>query len=212
MSVFRYPKILHKRTETPPVYKNYTSYKPFLQREFRRTCVYCQAVDTVAPGVQFGADHYKPKSKFPLESNDYKNLFYCCSACNSRKNNHWPFPEFLDTQTIPNPCAHVMTKHLRFRGATVEAQSDCGTFTLELLDLNDAKSVQFREHVIHLIDVLSREYEEAVELLEDLGRKETQLKLPEDEVLALRAELLGQVEKIEKALSMYYGTVPTAAA
>lgn len=211
MSVFRYPKLLHKRTEAPPLYKSYASYKPFLQREFKRTCVYCQAVDTVAPGVVFGVDHYRPKSKFPAEATEYKNLFYCCSQCNSRKNNHWPFPEFVDTQTIPNPCAHVMTKHLRFRGAVVEAQSDCGTFTLKLLDLNDPKVVQFREHMIHMVDVLLREYQHVEELLEEIGRKEAKGKLSSDEASDYRQAVAEELSKIETSLSLYYGTSPLSA-
>lgn len=207
MSVFSYPKLLHRRTESPPQYTQYRKFKPFLQKEFGRTCVYCRAVDSVAPQTVFGVDHYRPKSKFPLEVANYRNLYYCCSACNTNKAAHWPNPELVDTETIPNPCDFVMTKHLRFRGPEVVAHSPCGEFTLEFLDLNEPKVVKFREHVIHMVEVLSREYEFAVEMLEKLDRK-VRNGLPEPTALQLRSEVLAEIARIEGALQLYYGTAP----
>ncbi|MEJ8827101.1 HNH endonuclease [Variovorax humicola] len=179
-----------------------------MQKEFRRICVYCRAVDCVSPGVVFGVDHYKPKSKFPHETTNYKNLYYCCSACNSRKGNHWPMPEFLDTQTIPNPCDHQMFKHLRFRQAKVEDRSECGRFTKILLDLNDPKAVAFREHVIHMVDILNKQHDELCSLLNQVEEQEKKEQLSASAASKERHALNADLDKVDNALAMYYGTTP----
>ena len=61
MSVFEYPKFQHARVFRPREFKNYRTYKPYLQREFGRACVYCQQPDSSAPNLNFGVDHYRPK-------------------------------------------------------------------------------------------------------------------------------------------------------
>jgi HNH endonuclease len=149
---FAYPKTKHIRRETPPKYRNYSSYRPFLQREFQRRCVYCQKPDSIVPGTTFGIDHYKPKHRFPQVENDYSNLYYCCGECNSRKGAYWPESlEAKQKRFIPNPCDHAMWDHMRFVRELVYAQSPAGEFTVELLDLNDPKNVSFREFVLVII-------------------------------------------------------------
>jgi len=208
VSAFRYPKFLHVRTQKPPQYKQYSTYKRVLQKEFARTCVYCRAVDTVAPGVVFGVDHYRPKSKYPAESTNYLNLYYCCSACNSRKNNHWPFPEFADTQMIPNPCDHVMTRHLRFKESSVEPKTESGEFALELLDLNDPAAIAFRDHVNHMVDVLTRQETEARHTLDVIEKRHRRGELSTEVATDLHAELVEELRKIDDSLARYYGTLP----
>ena len=39
--VFRYPKTKHRRRERPPEFATYPPYKPYVRREFARTCVFC---------------------------------------------------------------------------------------------------------------------------------------------------------------------------
>lgn len=165
MTTFAYPKRRHVRTQKPRQYVNYRAYKPYLQQEFARTCVYCRQPDTIGTHATFGVDHYKPKSKFPAHANDYSNLYYCCSACNSRKRDHWPLPEYAETQFIPNPCDHVMFTHLRFQGDVVLPRTEPGRFTAELLDLNDPEVVEFRAFVFRMIDSLNAERREAEQLL-----------------------------------------------
>ena len=46
-----------------------------------------------------------------------------------------------------------MFEHLRFNGAAVEARSSAGRVALEMLDLNDPESLQFREFILSTIDL-----------------------------------------------------------
>jgi hypothetical protein len=148
--IYAYPKARHERTQTPRQYKDYGSYKRFLRAEFFGKCIYCREPDSHRGRDQFGADHYRPKVLFPELEVSYSNLFYCCNSCNSRKGNYWPAGDEADARFIPNPCAHVMFSHLKFKHGEVEARSDAGRFTVELLDLNDPEYVEYRENQIHM--------------------------------------------------------------
>jgi hypothetical protein len=159
MSPYRYSKSQHSRSQTPTKpYSYYKRYKPALQREFSGQCVYCRQPDYIRTYRTFHVEHYRPKSLFPALQTAYSNLFYSCATCNEMKGNYWPAagsPDF-----IPNPCDHVMTKHLRYAAAKVEAVSEVGKFALELLDLNDPTVVQYRELVLHQIDLLEEKIAE----------------------------------------------------
>lgn len=154
MSVFLYPKTLHKRTQKPRLFKRYRSYKRFLQAEFSRLCVYCRQLDSTSPNLNFGVDHYRPKSipRFNSLLCDYQNLYYCCGQCNSRKNNDWPLDEKAGPYVV-NPCEHSMAEHLRFDASTgkIEPRTSFGRHTEFLLQLNDDASVQYRLGVLRII-------------------------------------------------------------
>jgi hypothetical protein len=47
-----------------------------------------------------------------------------------------------------------MFRHLRYRGASVEARSPAGEVALDLLDLNDSATVTWREGVLGAVSVL----------------------------------------------------------
>lgn len=152
MSLFRYPKSKHTRKQSPSSYKDYHKYKPFLQREFERKCIYCMLPDSLKGSDNFGVEHYKPKKKFPDLSVVYQNLFYACNCCNRRKGDFWPTANQLERgEFIPNPCDNVMFDHLRYDDHIVKGHSHTGQFTIEALDLNDAKSIEYRSFVFDLI-------------------------------------------------------------
>jgi len=153
-SVFRYPTAPHARTETPPAYVDYTSFKPYLQREFRRKCVYCRRSDFFVGKEGFGVEHYRPKSLFPSHRCVYSNLFYACNRCNTAKGDHWPTRQKAKEAFIPNPCDHAMAGHLRYAGATVVAKSIPGAFALDLLHLNDKDFETIRETTIEAASAL----------------------------------------------------------
>jgi hypothetical protein len=119
--------------------------------------------DTMRGQATYGADHYRPKNRFPHLENDYKNLFYCCNQCNSRKREHWPAPDRITKDFVPNPCDHEMYQHLRYRQAVVESKSDAGKFTIDLLDLNSDNEVAYRENMLHMIDVFEGRQKELQE-------------------------------------------------
>lgn len=165
LQTFIYPKIRHIRLETPNQYKRYSSYRPFLKREFSRQCVYCRSPDWLDPSVIFTIDHYLPKDYHRNLECDYSNLYYCCHACNSRKGTH---PYIKDRRTkklrevlrwiIPNPCDYVMTEYMRVqsRDYAVVASSLDGQKTIDLLDLNSARRVMHRRR--HELDIKSLRY------------------------------------------------------
>ncbi len=166
MSLFLYPKTKHVRTQRPRVFKNYRSYKRYLQTEFARICVYCRQPDSSAPNLNFGADHYRPKSvpRFAPMLCDYNNLYYCCGTCNSRKNDYWPFDEKAGPFVV-NPCEHEMASHLRFNSSTgeIETRSPHGEHTEELLQLNDPELIQYRRSALTIVRLLKAEIVEAKE-------------------------------------------------
>ena len=160
MDLFRYPKVRHIRKLLPPSWKSYHLYKPILQQEFRSSCVYCRLPDASKGIDSFGVDHYRPKSKFPHLVAEYLNLFYACNCCNRNKADFWPDSiQMNDGHFIPNPCEHIMFDHLRYDGVIVSANSVTGTFAIDLLDLNDDASIEYRQMLLDIVNSLKEKYE-----------------------------------------------------
>jgi hypothetical protein len=156
MNPFLYPKARHRRRQSPPSFSDYRRYKPYLQTEFARQCVYCRLPDTM--GHEFGVDHYRPASSFPESICNYGNLYYACNACNRRKGAYWPTRnQHRAGSFVPNPCDQVMFEHLRYVRAQVQPHSPTGRFAIDLLDLNDDESVAFRELLIDTAEAFGRE-------------------------------------------------------
>ena len=174
MSLFLYPKSKHARTQKPRVFKNYRSYKRYLQIEFSRLCVYCRQPDSSAPNLNYGADHYRPKSipRFASLICAYDNLYYCCGSCNSRKNNDWPFDEIAGPYVV-NPCEHEMAAHLRFDAATglVESRTTHGKHTVDLLQLNDPLTVQFRLGALTTVKLYGQEIDLQKKVINAIEKK-----------------------------------------
>lgn len=152
MNPFIYPKSKHVRREKPGALSPYPKYKPYLQREFERKCVYCRTPDSMKDYELYGVDHYRPKGRFDHLLTTYSNLFYCCNPCNRLKGEYWPPKGQGKTHFIPNPCDHEMFKHLRFNGAVVETKSPAGVVAEELMDLNDPEAVAYRRFILDLLD------------------------------------------------------------
>lgn len=149
-SPFRYPQSKHVRTQTPPAYSQYRSYKPVLLIEFGEKCVYCRlAVGMLPNDDYFGVDHYKPQSQAPELACVYSNLFLACNACNRRKSDYWPTPSQRKAgQYLPNPCDHQMADHIRFVGEEVTVRSRAGQLAVEYLLLNDSRTLEFRKMIL----------------------------------------------------------------
>lgn len=148
MKLFSYPSRRYTRRLAPGPFASYRTYKPFLRNEFRARCVYCMMLDTLASprANTFCVDHYLAKRYYPHLETAYANLFYSCSDCNLQK---WAWP--YDRKglkvgfTIPNPCEHVMAEHLEFQAdGSVAAKTRDGEATIDLLNINDPRSVGFR--------------------------------------------------------------------
>jgi hypothetical protein len=177
--LFAYPRVLHKRTQTPPVYKSYKSYKSFLKTEFFGRCVYCQTLDSLNDISFFGADHYRPQEWFPHLSAEYLNLYYCCNRCNSHKGDYWPTAiQHANSQYIPNPCEYRMFEHLRFQGGEVVYASGVGEWTIEKLDLNAPEAIDIRNAFIQAKKAFEYNiagFEQDLEQLQALIANETDL-------------------------------------
>lgn len=211
MAVFHYPKTRHTRNLAPRKFKRYQTYKRYLQAEFARVCVYCRQPDTTAPNLNFGVDHYRPKGikRFSSLTCDYTNLYYCCSECNSRKNNYWP----QDEQTGPHvvaPCEHEMASHLRFDSSNgrVEARSRDGAFTEELLQLNSPDQVQFRITTLTTIKLYQAEIANNKKTLEMFAREMRKGRISKASFDAEAAALAVELDCLQRSLQHYTGELP----
>lgn len=173
MTPFSYPKVRHTRTLAPGPYKRYTSYKHALRLEFNNKCVYCCTPD-LGQKHTYAVEHYRPKSKFPHDECNYKNLYYACGTCNTNKGPFWPTRgQRLAGEFIPNPCDHVMFAHLRYSAGQVYAQSPTGIFVIQVLDLNSPGAVTHRQAIEAAISGLESKLAEARSLTVLLGQQLT---------------------------------------
>lgn len=172
LNPFRYAQSRYRRKLNPPSYSSYSSYKPFLRREFTSQCVYCRLPDGPKGEDSFSVDHYRPQSKFPGLVTTYANLFYACSCCNRRKGAFWPTDaQWQARQFIPNPCDHVMFEHLRYRSARVETRSPADELAERVLMLNDERSVEYREFVLGVIAVLQEKKRRVQETIKRIDQQ-----------------------------------------
>jgi hypothetical protein len=205
---FIYPKDRHVRREKPPQFKSRKSYKPYLRREFERKCVYCRMPDTIKGKESFAVEHYLPRSKYPHLEYDYRNLFYACLPCNSRKGDFCPDLEHPEREVyIPNPCEHFMFEHLRFRAEVVDAHSKAGEFSVDLLGLDDDEVKAFRAHMIGMIALVKSKIQELQVTLDEIARLGDQESTPPAERLAIQQEIEEQQQLQESILDRLLGRV-----
>lgn len=206
MSLFRYPSSKHSRRLSPPRYKRYRSYKGYLQHEFERTCVYCRQPDSSARNLNFGIDHYRPKSLFPKLAVDYSNLYYCCGNCNSYKNDYWPRAGEV---ALLNPCQWRMSEHIRFEAATgrMTALTPEGRWLEKLLELNDTAAVKFRRTTLATVNTLRLR-------LIQLNEEEMKVKdqragkpIPGVDYEAVLAEIAAEKSELQEAVARFTGTL-----
>jgi hypothetical protein len=138
------------------MFRSYQRYKPYLREEFRRRCVYCCRPDGFGSLDEFVVEHYAPRVRFKSLATAYSNLFYACQPCNRYKGPYWADDEARALgRVVVNPCAHVMTDHLRFRGNEVMPQSEEGQWTTSAVRLNSPALLELRDKIRRTIDALS---------------------------------------------------------
>lgn len=211
MALFQYPKSKHKRTLAPRKYKNYRSYKRTLQTEFSRVCVYCRQPDSSAPNLNFGVDHYRPKG-IPRFFNlicSYENLYYCCGSCNSRKSDYWPSDEKKGPLVVA-PCEHEMASHLRFNGTsgTVEPKTPEGRYTEELLQLNDAVTVQYRLGTLRTVSMYRSEISKCELQVKAINRLFREAKITQEKRDAELALLATDLDELLRTMQSFNGELP----
>lgn len=209
--LFQYPKAKYRRRLTPRRFKNYRTYKRYLQTEFARVCVYCRQPDSSAPNLNFSVDHYRPKGihRFAHLVCDYGNLYYCCGSCNSRKNDYWPLDEKAGPFVVA-PCEHEMAAHLRFNSTTgmVEARTPEGKHTEELLQLNDVATVQYRLATLRTVKMYATEIGVQQQLLKDLARLLRQTKITQAEHDSEALSIQQELDDLSRTMQTYSGDLP----
>lgn len=115
-------------------FSTYSSYKPYLRKDFSNRCGYTNCNDFWFGGAtNFHIDHFIPWKNYPEKPDlktDYNNLIYCCSYVNILKSNDekgFLDPTVVDFNLhftrdavgniIPNPTsieANLMFKKLKF--------------------------------------------------------------------------------------------------
>jgi len=200
MNLYVYPKVKHRRTESPGSWNDYRRYKAVLRKEFDGRCVYCRRPDVFSPDA-FGVDHYKPKKKFPSLATSYSNLFYACNACNAHKGDFWPEDAERELgYLIPNPCDCVMFEHLRFNGAEVEVRTNAGRCAVDVLDLNNAKEVEFRQYMTMTVNALVGEAKRIGETVAEIDNRLAGGPPRQKELRRLRDQHIQELETAKKLL------------
>ena len=71
-------------------YKDYHSYRKWLEEDFHHRCAYCDMADEWIDPLPFQIDHFIPRAEFEKVGRidldtDYRNLMYSCPVCNRLK-------------------------------------------------------------------------------------------------------------------------------
>lgn len=99
-------RIPKEKTSIPNHGSKYSDWKSEIAEEGFHQCVYCAISENAFGGIRnFHIEHYRPKSKRKDLENEFSNLFYACSICNSFKSDDWPAEPNSDMSNIayPNP-------------------------------------------------------------------------------------------------------------
>jgi len=113
------------------IYKNYSSFKQYIIKDFNNRCGYCDDLDKFnGGGNNYQIDHLKPKKLFSELETDYDNLVYCCPFCNRAKWDKWKNNGFVD------PCTNLYDEHLeRYGNGQIKYKSLRGKYIHENLNL-----------------------------------------------------------------------------
>lgn len=143
---FAYPDVPHARKHGPRGYASYKSYDQWLRDEFTFRCVYCLEREMWYPnrGAAFAVEHILPKGEPQYEhlENEYTNLLYACSRCNSLKGKH-----LLIDPTQAGFANHVV---LGDDGLLVPKTSE-GERLIDKLHLNSDPALATRKSILMVI-------------------------------------------------------------
>jgi len=163
------------------------------QRELVRTranyaCEFC-TVDESNTGGLLTIDHFVPQSKGG--SDELENLIYCCSRCNSYKQDY--FPNSSNDPQLWNPRIESRDLHfIALSNGILKAITPTGIFTIDRLRLNRPPLIAFRTNHKKLVDnirQLSR-YQELIKLLDQTNRQLTILTEEQNQLLEMQRQLI----------------------
>lgn len=125
-------------------YKNHSSYREFLKKDFYERCGYCDT-PRYESMEDFHIDHFAPREKFKKTEwadklNDYENLVYSCPHCNIQKSDKWPSNDFhlnvVGDEGFVCPCTDTYSSLFkRNSSGEILPQNKLGTFIYNELKL-----------------------------------------------------------------------------
>ena len=151
-----------------------------LQEMYGYCCAYCEAeVESTASGH---IEHLKPKSLFPAEMFNYKNMHYSCPKCNINKK------EKYDERMI-DPSKENPEKHIYFRGTTAKSYDERGNIMIEIFQINDSDRTR-RKTVL---------FDEIQSDINDVTKKYKKIdKMSKDYLLDYRKQILKVINNVQK--------------
>jgi len=123
--------------------------------EFSFRCVYCLSTETeIGPTDNYGGfevEHFKPKghAAFKHLRNYYKNLLWCCHACNRAKGDAWPTSkEEKGGWRLVDPSKEPLGRHIAISGDRLIPVNGslAGEYMIDVVDLNSKLHVNRRRH------------------------------------------------------------------
>lgn len=128
------PHVIRSRPEQK---SSYADYKDVLASDFLHSCGYCTLTEKEANAIGFEIDHYEPVTARRDLENEYTNLMWSCSRCNSFKGDVCPPAEARASgYFFYRPDTEVWTGHFEQSGFRLNARSTCGQFTIDNTELN----------------------------------------------------------------------------
>ncbi|AZA82140.1 hypothetical protein C1637_10085 [Chryseobacterium lactis] len=129
--------------------RSYKLCKEDLSVEAKHRCVYCCIHESRWGGIRnFHVEHYKPKSIFTEDINNYNNLFYACSVCNGFKGNDWPNDQqpTFDVAFYPNPIEYNYSELIQvdYENGNVRGNNFTANYIIEKLYLNRRQLINER--------------------------------------------------------------------
>lgn len=130
--------------------RSYKLCKEDLSIEGKHKCVYCCIPENRWGGIRnFHVEHYKPKSIFKKDIDNYINLFYACSVCNGFKGNDWPnHPQLtFDVAFYPNPIEYNYSELIQvdYENGYVTGNNFTANYLIEKLYLNRKQLINERK-------------------------------------------------------------------
>ncbi|MFY9821808.1 MAG: HNH endonuclease [Thermoanaerobaculia bacterium] len=193
-----FPQDLHLRGSDPGPFSDYHKYKAHLQREFRKKCVYCREADGVKGAAAFGVDHFQPKSSSPSPG-AWDNLFYACNVCNTWKGT----TKSTSERFLPNPCSHVMSKHLQYQKDDIESYTRHGAWLAELVHLSQRRS--YRRFLLSTLALYLSARSEILQAISELEIRLTAAGGADPEPLREHQESLQDLEQVNSNIERLTG-------
>lgn len=115
----------------------YTEYRPQLRYDFFHSCAYCTMTECEAQALSFSIDHYEPRQKAPELENEYSNLMYACTICNTYKSDRSPPPTARAAgYRFFRPDQDIYQQHFERDGLKLKTKTNTGFYTSQVLYLD----------------------------------------------------------------------------